>query len=148
MYGSADTAGIICMCFPGSGCHNQQCNHIHTLLHFLWLTSPKHASQTGKPHCNANATTSHAEGGESLGYMSILQTLWQPSPWWLHVKRLEFPTAYNLSHIWSIDSYKPPQKRILQFFYSATWNKDKTTTCAHHVALTARFISGKKTSSF
>lgn len=33
------------------------CNHIHTLLHFLCTTSPKHTSLIWKPHCKANMQT-------------------------------------------------------------------------------------------
>lgn len=40
-----------------------QRDHIHMLLHFLWITSSKHGSITGKTQNKASLTTLHAGGG-------------------------------------------------------------------------------------
>lgn len=60
---TAEAVGVICMCFPGSGRHNQQCIHMYMMLHIRCATSLKHTSPTGKPPRNANRITVNAEGG-------------------------------------------------------------------------------------
>lgn len=98
------------------GEHNS--GHIHTLLHFLWPTSLK-KSHHQQGNLTATQTWPHCmrKGENPSEYIAHVVTA--PSRW-LHVKCLEFPTAYKQAHNRSIDSYEPYNtlKRNLQF---STW---------------------------